>query len=89
LKNDSACVDGLNFVPEGRRILAGDEITGSPSICIASPGGAMDKSRPAPLRGWPNYDAAFPVISSPANIRCASGTKTFASYIQISFGNSL
>jgi hypothetical protein len=65
------------FVPKGRWILAGDEITGDSAPQQFSPEGAIDLAASCALPERKGMDFFVPVISSPANIRCASGAKHF------------
>jgi hypothetical protein len=76
----------LLFALEGRRILAGGETTGSRRPILRAPAGARDVNEfdeivqdratvPRPCRGAKAIMTGFPVVSPPANIRCASGAK--------------
>src|SRR2546427_11759660 len=68
------------FVPEGHRILAGGETTGTGGNGNPRPERAPDRSfGPAPFQGWKSFGAYLPVVSPPANIRSASGAaRTFS-----------
>ncbi len=65
------------FVPKGRRILAGGGTTGTAPNNSPSPEGATDQARSIAPSGLGRYWRSFPVVPPPANIRCASGTKTY------------
>ena len=76
----------LLFALEGRRILAGGETTGSRRPILRAPAGARDVNEfdeivqdratvPRPCRGAKAIMTGFPVVSPPANLRCASGAK--------------
>ena len=64
------------FVPEGRRILAGGETTGTGCNENPRPGRALDRSFGlSPFQGWKSFGANLPVVSPPANILSASGAE--------------
>src|SRR5262245_9600870 len=55
--------------PEGHRILAGGETTGTGCNWSSRPGSAPDRSSGlSPLQGWKSFGADVPVVSPPANI---------------------
>src|SRR5262245_43769863 len=57
------------FVPEGHRILAGGETTGTGCDRNPRPGRTPDQSPGlAPFQGWESFGAHLPVVSPPANI---------------------
>jgi len=63
-------------VPEGHRILAGGETTGTGRNVESRPGRALDRSFGlSPFQGWKSLCADTPVVSPPANIRSASGAE--------------
>jgi hypothetical protein len=82
----------VTFIPEGQRILAGDEITGMDDRgfrALAWRGTSVDLVEPflgscaSPGRiGW--YRPS-PVVSPPANVRCPSGTDPAAMQIVSGF----
>ena len=76
----------LLFALEGRWILAGGETTGSRRPILRAPAGALDVNAfdeivqdratvPRPCRGAKAIMTGLPVVSPPANLRCASGAK--------------
>lgn len=64
------------FVPEARRRLAGDAITGIWRARISRPEGTPDfASRPALLPEREPHAASIPAVAPQANIRCASSAQ--------------
>src|SRR5262249_49044857 len=68
----------LFFVPEGRRILAGGETTGTECNRTPRPGRAQDRSSSlSPFQGWKSFWRRDPVVAPPANILSASGAEEY------------
>src|SRR6266508_1268566 len=79
------------FAPEGHRIVAGGETTGTGGNGNSRPGRTPDQSSGlSPFQGWKGLGAYLPVVSPPATIRQRlwRGTTFFVRKIAIFYPRS-